>query len=403
MDNSIAYGLARQSFSYDIGIMYLNDSSEKETYYLVSPHFSDLPKEEYEKAYYKALSFVRLINGCLLLEGDSLLVPDHYLTIFDASYKTMHKENELHGRSLLEYAQLVDPYEKIQIKDLESTSYLANCLTLVKTDDKVRRVIGLLYLYHRDNLYQAVKWKKISANPVKDADPPSVKYEKMNIWSQDEIQQFLTNCKGERHYLTFLIAIYSGMRRGEILGLKWSDIDFHSQTIQVNRSLASIPKEGYIFTTPKTKSSIRRINVPEFVIDELKHHKKQQEDWKELVGEMYEDLGLIICTNNGTFQDPRNVVRVMKRVIKSLGITDIRFHDIRHTHASFLIAAGIDIVRISNRLGHASPRTTLEFYAHLLKSKDNDIADTFHNAVQNNEGNTADKLRTNHTIEGENN
>lgn len=161
MDNSIAYGLARQSFSYDIGIMYLNDSSEKETYYLVSPHFSDLPKEEYEKAYYKALSFVRLINGCLLLEGDSLLVPDHYLTIFDDSYKTMHKENELHGRSLLEYAQLVDPYEKIQIKDLESTSYLANCLTLVKTDDKVRRVIGLLYLYHRDNLYLLVNAYKI--------------------------------------------------------------------------------------------------------------------------------------------------------------------------------------------------------------------------------------------------
>lgn len=192
------------------------------------------------------------------------------------------------------------------------------------------------------------------------------------------------------------------MTRGEILGLKWSDIDFHSQIVQVNRSLASIPKEGYIFTTPKTKSSIRRINVPEFVIDELKHHKKQQEDWKELVGEMYEDLDLIICTNNGTFQDPRNVVRVMKRLIKSIGITDIRFHDLRHTHASFLIAAGIDIVRISNRLGHASPRTTLEFYAHLLQSKDNDIADIFHKAVQNYEGNTADKLRTNHTIMGEN-
>jgi len=249
---------------------------------------------------------------------------------------------------------------------------------------------------------QAVKWKKISVNPVKDSDPPSVRYQKMNIWSQEEIQQFLTNCKGERHYFTFLIAIYTGMRRGEILGLKWSDIDFNSQIIQVNRSLATIPKEGYIFTTPKTTSSIRRINVPEFVINELRYHKRQQDEWKELVGEMYEDHDLIICTNNGNFQDSRNVVRVMKRIIKSIGITDIRFHDIRHTHASFLIAAGIDIVRISNRLGHSSPRTTLEFYAHLLQSIDNDIADTFHNAVQSNEENTADKLRTNNTTKGEN-
>lgn len=160
-NNNMVYSLARKQFSDDIKIMYLTDNSEHETYYLISPHFSDLPDEEYEKAYYKALSFVRLINGCLLLEGDSLLVSNNYLTYFEDSYNTMQKGKEVHGRSLLEYNQLVDPYENIQIKDIESTSYLANCLILVKNDDKVRRVIGLLYLYHRDNLYLLVNAYKI--------------------------------------------------------------------------------------------------------------------------------------------------------------------------------------------------------------------------------------------------
>lgn len=98
--------------------------------------------------------------------------------------------------------------------------------------------------------------------------------------------------------------------------------------------------------------------------------------------ELYEDNDLVICTNTGTLEDPRNVVRVLKRLIKSTKVHNIRFHDIRHTHASILISEGVDIVKISKRLGHANPKITLEFYAHLLPNVDNDIADIFYNATQ---------------------
>lgn len=96
------------------------------------------------------------------------------------------------------------------------------------------------------------------------------------------------------------------------------------------------------------------------------------------------DNDLVICTNTGTLQDPRNVVRVLKRLIKSTKVPNIRFHDIRHTHASILISEGVDIVKISKRLGHANPKITLEFYARQLPNADNDIADIFHNAIQSN-------------------
>lgn len=91
---------------------------------------------------------------------------------------------------------------------------------------------------------------------------------------------------------------------------------------------------------------------------------------------------MLICTETGTLQDPRNVLRVMKRLIAAANVTTIRFHDIRHTHASILISEGVDIVKVAAHLGHANPKITIETYAHLVPNVDNDLADIFHNAVQ---------------------
>lgn len=102
-------------------------------------------------------------------------------------------------------------------------------------------------------------------------------------------------------------------------------------------------------------------------------------------GYAFEDQDLVICTNTGTLQDPRNVVRVMKRIIKCSNVPNIRFHDIRHTLASILISAGADFVKVSRLLGHANPKITLEFYAHLLPGAKNEIAELFHNSIQHND------------------
>ena len=172
------------------------------------------------------------------------------------------------------------------------------------------------------------------------------------------------------------------MRRGEILGLKWSDIDFTKKTIRVERSLSHIPNKGYIFTTPKTIKSKRYVPIPDIVLNELLKQQEQQENWKNQLGDQYQGQDLVICTETGTIQDPRNVLRVMKRLITASNVTPIRFHDFRHTHASILIAEGVDIVKVSHRLGHANPKITLETYAHLIPNADNELADIFQKALE---------------------
>lgn len=268
------------------------------------------------------------------------------------------------------------PLSKITTLDIDS-------LYILKLEDEeyststIRKIHQLL----NQAFDQAVKWKKVKFNPVINATPPPVKKEEMKIWCFDEIHSFLDQCKKERHYITFLLAIYTGMRRGEILGLKWNDIDFEKKIIRVQRSLSHVPKKGYILTTPKTKKSLRQVPVPDFILNELNTHKELQEKWKKRLGDQFQDQELVISTETGTLQDPRNIIRVMRRISKAANVTSIRFHDLRHTHASILISEGVDIVKVSTRLGHANPKITLETYAHIMPNDDNEVADIFHNAV----------------------
>lgn len=261
----------------------------------------------------------------------------------------------------------IDAFYNLKIDEDYSSSYIR----------KMHQVLNQAF-------NQAVKWKRIKYNPVNDADPPAVKKEEMKIWSYNEINMFLKHCEGERHYLTFFLAIYTGMRRGEILGLKWGDIDLENKTIHVKRSLAYIPIKGYVLTSTKTRSSNRIIPISDLVVNELIKYRKQQEIYKEQLGKQYQDEDFVICTETGSKQDPRNVLRALKRLITTSGVTKIRFHDFRHTHATILISSGVDVVKVSKRLGHANAKITLETYAHLVPNEDNDLADIFEKALEKN-------------------
>jgi integrase len=301
---------------------------------------------------------------------------------FHEHYKKRIKETTASSREYMLKKHLIDenpfanrPLSSITTEDIDSFYNLK--LDEGYNTNYIRKMHQLLH----QAFNQAVKWKKIAYNPAAEADPPSIKKEEMKIWALNELQKFLNECKNERNYITFVLAVYTGMRRGEILGLKWSDIDFDKKIIHVNRSLAYVPNKGYVLTTPKTKNAKRQIPISDHVIKELLIHKTNQEEWKQRLGTAYEDNNLVICTEMGTVQDPRNISRVMSRLCELSRVTPIRFHDIRHTHASILISSGVDIVKVSARLGHANPKITLEIYAHLLPNIQDDVAEIFENEL----------------------
>ena len=188
-----------------------------------------------------------------------------------------------------------------------------------------------------------------------------------NILAPDEIVMLLNAADPSRrsktgktitnnYRLLIKTAIFTGMRSGEIRGLQWGDIDWNSQQVHVRRSW----KEGQ-YHEPKTKASIRRIEIPDFLISELRH-------WKLACPKGCDDLVFPNLAGN-----PMSNTNLLQRgfypALRRAGLRKIRFHDLRHTFASLLIANGEDIVRVSRLLGHSSPTVTLDVYAHVLPNK----------------------------------
>lgn len=203
----------------------------------------------------------------------------------------------------------------------------------------------------------------IKKNVVKQVEPPKVPSKQMQIWNRNQLFHFLKYAKKDRYFIAFLLAASTGMRKGEIIALRWKDIDFHSNILMVRQGMAKT-ENGKQPREPKTKSSIRPITLPELVIGALLEHKHKQEQEKK--NPSYKDHGFVIQTSKGTPLSDRNLSRTWYRLVEGADLPMIRFHDLRHTHSSLLLEAGENIKVISERLGHASSQITMDVYSHLL-------------------------------------
>ncbi|RUU87743.1 site-specific integrase [Mesorhizobium sp. M7A.F.Ca.MR.176.00.0.0] len=230
-------------------------------------------------------------------------------------------------------------------------------------------------------LARAFEDEKISRNVASGRKLPKADHVEIQILQQGQIAPLLEALQG--HWLSPVatVAVGTGMRQGEIMGLQWADIDLDKGSLRVERSLEETKATGLRFKAPKSKSGIRTISLPASVIDALKVHRKRQLEQRIALG-----LGkpgkdaLVFCGPEGEAIAPSKVSGQWRDAIDRLRskpeatCPKVRFHDLRHTHASALIASGLDVVAISRRLGHASPVVTLSVYAHLFKRSDEGAA-----------------------------
>lgn len=166
------------------------------------------------------------------------------------------------------------------------------------------------------------------------------------------------------------------MRRGEGLGLHWEDIDFKKKIAHIRHNLVLVENKPVIQDT-QTKGSTRSITLPTIAIEALKKHKRVQAREKLMAGVNYNDHGLVVATSVGTPLLPRNLIRTFKRILKKADLPNIRFHDLRHTHATLMLKEGEHLKVVSERLGHSDTRITLETYSHVLPNMQQEAVNRF--------------------------
>ncbi len=221
-------------------------------------------------------------------------------------------------------------------------------------------------------LKSAVRWGILGQNICDRVDVPrEVPYE-IHPLTVEQAQSFLDAIQGHSNEVLFILAITTGMRRGEIAGLKWRDIDMEHATLHVQRALTRLPTTrggGYEEAEPKTEKSRRAVALPDFVVDALRKHRERQEEVKQKAGEYWQEYDYVFCTSLGTHIHPgHDILEEFKKLLKKAGLPDIRFHDLRHSAATMLLGMGVHPKIVQERLGHHDIGTTMNIYSHVLPS-----------------------------------
>jgi integrase len=180
-----------------------------------------------------------------------------------------------------------------------------------------------------------------------------------------------------------VLALATGMRRGELLGLKWQDINVTTGVLQVRRALSRLPTQMgrergdlYIEAEPKTRSGRRSIALPRFAIEALKQHRIRQEAMRQAAGEAWEDHDYVFSTPLGTHLNPGHGVLVqLKVLLKKAGLPDVRFHDLRHSAATLLLSKGVHPKVVQEILGHSEISMTMDIYSHVLPTMQREAMD----------------------------
>lgn len=225
----------------------------------------------------------------------------------------------------------------------------------------IKHVHGVL----RTALRRAVKWQLIKSSPAEAVDPPRAARREMTVWTPDQVARFLEVAREHRLYAAFLLAVGAGLRRGEILGLRWQDVDLERGWLAVRQALIRTDTAGNILEEPKTAGSRRLVALSPATVQALRERLAESRREKEAYQEDYHDTGLVFTTPDGKPIDPRNFTKVFERLAARAGLPRIRFHDLRHTHATVLLAEGVPAKVISERLGHSDIGTTMDTYAHV--------------------------------------
>jgi integrase len=243
--------------------------------------------------------------------------------------------------------------------------------TLLKSGELAPRTCGHAHRVLHRALARAVASETISRNVAAAIPPPRVEPQEVEILTPDQVAAVLDKLRDHQLYPVAALGLATGLRRGELLGLQIGDFELEAGSLTVQRSLEETKAAGLRFKTTKSKAGRRTISIPPGAVALVRAHwRRRLEQCLALgLGRPGPDA-LVFSHPDGSPMSPDNLSRDWRRVCRSLGLPLVMFHALRHTHASALLASGLDVVQVSRRLGHSSPVITLRTYAHVFGSVD---------------------------------
>ncbi|GGT32490.1 tyrosine-type recombinase/integrase [Streptomyces purpureus] len=258
-----------------------------------------------------------------------------------------------------------------------------SCCTIGQCCNKRLSPLTVTYVHSvlKSALEHAVREDDLPRNVARNIKTPAPRPRRFKPFTASEARQFLHAASGDRLHALYELALRTGLRKGELLGLHWEDLDLDSGTASIHRSLQRTPTGGLTILHTKTRASERRIALPTECINSLKTHQELQQEEREAAGTGWTDTGLVFATPTGRPLDPTNLTRRFRRLLHHAQLRTIRFHDLRHSTATLLLEQGIDLVVIKELLGHAHIGVTAGVYAHVRLRLQRHAIDTLGNAL----------------------
>lgn len=238
------------------------------------------------------------------------------------------------------------------------------------------KTVRNIHVIVRRALGDAVRWGTAQRNAAQFASPPklSASRREMKTWTAEQLRAFLDYASDHDYHPAFYLSANTGMRRGEILGLRWGDIDFEANRLSVRQTVITVDYEIRV-GGPKTERGRRSIALDSKTVAVLKAHAKRQKKDRLALAEHYQDHDLVFPRADGRPLHPDLFSQMFDRAVASSGLPRVRLHDLRHTHATLALAAGVHPKVVSERLGHSSVSFTLDVYSHAIPAMQEDAAE----------------------------
>lgn len=256
-----------------------------------------------------------------------------------------------------------------------SPQHVRALLLAVSETGSSARTVQLSRAVLRSMLADAERDQLVHRNVAALVKGPRVEREEVVPWSADEAGRFLTSLEGDRMRPLFAVGVALGLRKGELLALRWQDVDLDAEVLRVRATVQRLGKGvGLVTGAPKTAKSRRTLPLPRVLVATLRDHRVVQEREREAAA-WWHDSGLVFTTKKGTMIEPRNLNRFLDEAIARAGLRRIRFHDLRHTCASLLLAQGVSPRVVMEVLGHSQMSMTTDLYGHVMPSSLRSAAD----------------------------